>query len=255
MSELLIETLVEDRSGSYLIEPLLNRMLQDLAMPHVIHMRPHKGLGHWPNPANEFLSVNRLTALDRARERKDPERLLLGPDNNMSRGRGLYHFLGAKLRAYEQICRNHPLIVLIVQDADRNPLQEVKNDLLRTIKRETQELITVIGIAVEELEAWILSDSVALFRAYPEADHEIYRRYKQDSIIGTWEFLAKVILGERRASTLIAQGYPLSGKYKTDWALRIGPLLRPARMDSPSFRRFEADLKSAIKKLQRSYDE
>lgn len=254
MMELQIEALVEDRSGSYLVEPLLNRIFHDLTLPHIIHVRAHKGLGHWPNHANDILSDNRLTALSRADEREDPVHLLLGPDNDMARGRGLYHFLGAKLRAYEQICHQKPLLVLIVQDADRTPANEIRNDLQRTIKKETKELVTVLGIAVEELESWILSDSVALFRAYPEADREIYKRYKQDSVIGTWEFLAKVIMGERQANNIIDQGYPLSGKYKSDWALRIGPMLRPARMDSPSFRRFEKDLKTEATKLWRRYD-
>lgn len=254
MRELKIEALVEDRSGSYLLEPLIQRMLRDMDVPHILHVRPHKGLGHWPRSGDELTSDNRLTALTRAAERGDPVQLLLGPDNE-TRGSGLYHFLGAKLRAYEQMFKEEPLIVLILQDADRDPPKEIKAKLLRTIKRETKDLVTVIGIAVEELEAWILADQVALFRAYPEADREIYRRYKQDSVIGTWEFLAKVIMGERQASSLVKQGYPLSGKYKSDWALRIGPFLRPERMDSPSFRRFEADLRKATRRLWRNHDE
>lgn len=247
--ELQIEALVEDRSGSYLIEPLLRRMVGELSLPHIIRVRPHKGLGHWPNHHDEIMSENRLTALERGDERDDPAQLLLGPDTDQRRGRGLYHFLGAKLRAYEQLSKIKPLIVLIIQDADRDPPAAISAELQKVIKRETKNLVTVIGIAVEELEAWVLADPVALFRAYPEADRDAFNFYKQDSVIGTWEFLAKVIMGEQKARTLVAQGYPLSGKYKTDWAMRIGPLLRPSRMDSPSFRRFEADLHSAIERL------
>ena len=243
-----LELLVEDRSGAYLFEPLVRRMLRSSPVPVTLKVRAHKGLGHWPNPATEISSDGRKTALSRAQERGDTRRNLLGPNYQRTRGHGLYHFLGAKLRAYERLCQQRPLILGIVQDADRTPYRVIERKLEKVISKETDNLVTVLGIAVEELESWLLADEVALFRAYPNANRELYERYQQDSIIGTWEYMAQIILGPDYGQRVVAAGYPLAGKHKTEWAQQIGPKLRPRRMNSPSFRRFERDLHRALER-------
>ena len=48
-------------------------------------------------------------------------------------------------------------------------------------------------IAIEEMEAWLLGDSEALLTAYPTAKRQLLQRYIQDSIIGTWEYLADIV--------------------------------------------------------------
>lgn len=43
------------------------------------------------------------------------------------------------------------------------------------------------------MEAWLLGDEKAIEEAYPQAKMPLLRKYVQDSIVGTWEYLADVV--------------------------------------------------------------
>jgi hypothetical protein len=69
-------------------------------------------------------------------------------------------------------------------------------------------------LAIEEVEAWYFGDKNALFAAYPNAKHAIVSKYKQDSVCGTWEMLAKAICSEDENKSLLENPWPLSGRKK-----------------------------------------
>ena len=107
----------------------------------------------------------------------------------------------------------------------------------------------VIGIAVEELEAWLLGDRAAVLAAYPDINTKELDAYEQDSVVGTWEVLASAILG-KRAIRLIKAGYPAVGSYKHKWAEAIAPHLDAKRNISPSFRSFYEYLLKCLNQLE-----
>lgn len=212
-SKLLIEVLVEDRSGGFILEQILSKMIAAQQYPWVHHIYAHRGCGPFP---------------------KNPEARPAAGEA------ALLPLLSAKIRAYNQAkaeCPDTNLIVVVVLDSDREPPKELFGRLLDLVRRERSEVPTIIGLATEELEAWLLGDPLAVLAAYPEADREIIESYEQDSICGTWEVLCRAILGEQ-AEPLIQLGYPAVGRYKFEWASRIAPYLNLERNRSPSFQRF-----------------
>lgn len=214
-----IEALVEDRSGTVLLRHLLERYFADRAgtmIPHKLYLRPHKGLGNLPQ-APEF-----------------------APGRHKY---GLLHLLPAKLRAYEKVLNPQDSLLLIVLDADENDPARLRQQLQNLLGMTAPDHPCIIAIAIEELEAWLLGDFAAIKAAYPEADYNRYRRYRQDAVCGTWELLAEVILG-KQARRLIRAGYPAVGEYKHRWAEKIAPNLVLDRNRSPSLQLFLAELEA-----------
>ncbi|MDD2212974.1 MAG: DUF4276 family protein [Oscillospiraceae bacterium] len=206
-----IEVLVEDRSGGQIVSGLLRPALARRQAGWTYSIRRHRGVGHLPRDWQA--KPGKLAA-------------------------GLLQLLPAELKAYRRdLGQSELALVLVVLDADDHDSQ----DLFRTLKTLNHvvapELPVVIGIAVEELEAWLLADRSALLRAYPEIDTAILDQYEQDSVCGTWEVLARAILGPA-AEQLIKLGYPAVGQQKSEWAAQIAPGLEPQRINSPSFKRF-----------------
>ena len=81
-------------------------------------------------------------------------------------------------------------------------------------------------IAVEEMEAWLLGDSEALLKAYPMAKRQLMQKYVQDSVIGTWEYLADIVYkGGLQALKRNASSYYEIGQFKCECAKNIGKLL------------------------------
>lgn len=133
--------------------------------------------------------------------------------------------------------------MLIVLDADENDPARLRQQLQNLLGMTAPDHPCIIAIAIEELEAWLLGDFAAIKAAYPEADYNRYRRYRQDAVCGTWELLAEVILGNQ-ARRLIRAGYPAVGEYKHRWAEKIAPNLVLDRNRSPSLQLFLAELEA-----------
>jgi hypothetical protein len=130
-------------------------------------------------------------------------------------------------------------------DSDEIPPEEVESNIRSMLRRYSGPLPHVIGICVEEIEAWLLGDAQAILSAYPDADMDVVRRYDQDSICGTWETLARCVHPET-AERVIKIGYPAIGQYKYAWCRDISIHMDPDRNASPSFRRFLAHLEAAL---------
>lgn len=206
-----LEVLTEDKSGGVVIDCLLQKILA-LRLPHIYSysIRPHRGKGYRPD--NLWKKPNRYAS-------------------------GLLDLLPAKMRAYAAIYRPDQLMVLIIMDSDADPPQSVYGQLDQIAGQFGQDLPTVIGISVEEMESWLLGDPEAILAAYPDADLKKAANYIQDSVCGTWEILAAVLAG-RQAEHIIRIGYPAVGQIKNEWARQIAPFMEPGRNRSPSFQRF-----------------
>lgn len=219
-----IEALVEDRSGGMIVAGIMEKILARLAQRDdgsvwTLAIRPHRGVGSLPQD------------------------LLRKPDPYTSNLLGL---LPAKLKAYNRLQQGDGAdVILVVLDADENDSRKLFNSIRFTARSLAPEKTVVIGLAIEELEAWVLADREALLQAYPEADAQVLDAYEQDSICGTWEVLARAVLGSR-AQGLIETGYPAVGMYKAEWAGKIAPFLEPERNVSPSFNRFYKALKFVL---------
>jgi hypothetical protein len=130
-------------------------------------------------------------------------------------------------------------------DSDAHPPEELFDKLMGICRREGRELPIILGLATEELEAWLLGDRRAILTAYPEADCTLLDAYEQDSVCGTWELLCHALLKEQ-APRLIEIGYPAVGQYKYEWAGKIAPHLDLSRNRSPSFKRFHSYLERGL---------
>jgi hypothetical protein len=215
-----IEVLSEDRSSAIMIENLIRRIIKISAPDCPIHVRPHRGRGDFP--------LN----------------LSMRPEPNTA---SLLDLLPAKLRAYDKIYAGTDLILIVLMDADYHS-PELLSDQLKTLcKAYATGVQTVIGLCVEETEAWLLGDAEAVMQAYPDADPTLLSEYIQDSICGTWEVLCRAILKDQ-AERVIRVGYPAIGQYKNEWASRISDYMNPDLNQSPSFRKFRAALLAAARK-------
>lgn len=218
-----IEVLVEDSSGAKIVDGLMRSILSTRSVSWTYELRRHRGAGKLPE----------------------------NPDDSPKRfASGLLQLLPARLRVYRSAYSpSERNLVIVVLDSDNHPPALIYSDLIRLRAEYAGDLPVVIGVAVEELESWLLADRAALLAAYPEIDQAVLDRYEQDSIVGTWEVLARAIMGHR-AKRLIQAGYPAVGTYKYKWAEAISPQLDAKRNVSPSFHRFHDYLLKCLDQLE-----
>lgn len=206
------------------LDPLdrLEHLGKEGILPDLIecHIRPHKGKGHLPDD-------------------------LQSPPNPKSAA--ILEILPAKLRAYSRTYKEDELLVIVVCDSDLEKPEALRLALETCLESELKN-VSSIGISTEEMEAWILGDRKALLAAYPEMDQEAYAQYRQDSICGTWEHLARFIMKER-AETLMGMPYPVIGLYKSRWAEKVAPFMRNDQNASPSFQAFVLSVEEGLEQL------
>ena len=203
------EVLVEDQSGSIALECLLEKILGANHTAHSWNLRSYKGLGRIPKN------------LHRA---PDPQKRLL------------LHHLPRVLQGYGRSLPQSAAVVVVV-DADDRCCVAFKRELLAVLEACTPRPRTLFRIAIEESEAWLLGDRAAVKQAYPDAKDSVLKRYKQDSICGTWEVLADAV-HPGGAAKLKESGYPATGSAKCGWAEKIAPYMNVDENRSPSFRVF-----------------
>ena len=213
-----IEILAEDKSGSLVLENLFKKITDRRPLRHHFAVRPHRGKGLLP---------------------KD---LDAKPKPMAS---GLLDLLAAKLRAYASVCDSDEWLMVVVMDSDDQDPEDLIRQIRQVTIRYSRNLPVVIGLSVEEMESWLLGDPSAIKFAYPDAGLHWAENYKQDSICGTWEILAYVIMGHQ-ADRLIRLGYPAVGQHKSEWAVHIAKHMEPERNQSPSFQRFYKKIITAL---------
>ncbi|NLJ94492.1 MAG: DUF4276 family protein [Clostridiaceae bacterium] len=215
---MILEVLCEDKSSVPVISQILHEISQKNSLINTVNIYPHRGKGKLPDDINQKPKPLASSLLD---------------------------LLPAKIRAYDKVYQDKEIILVVVLDLDdQNPSKLYKN-IEYVFRNESPNKYFVIGICIEEMEAWLLGDKVALLKAYPNADQKILAKYEQDSIGNTWEILAEVILGQK-AESLIEVGYPAVGIYKSRWANKIAPFMTIDANKSPSFQEFISKINTVL---------
>ena len=210
--------LVEDQSSAALIEIVMQRI--SLVNKNItFNCKPFKGIGGF-------------TKKNTVKETKSGK---------------LLNDLATYLRGFNKSFQNIPAAIIVVLDNDQH---ETEVFLAQLKQLAYQNMITVdhvFCIAVEEVEAWLLGDEAAIQAAYPSAKLAKLHTYKQDSICGTWEFLAEVVYpGGISKLKKECQTYMEVGKCKSEWAKNIGIHMDITRNNSPSFNYFITEINKRI---------
>ncbi|MDR1483861.1 MAG: DUF4276 family protein [Planctomycetaceae bacterium] len=155
----------------------------------------------------------------------------------------LFQTLSIQFAAYSKSYKSgNGLIIMVVVDLDYRNYDEFLSRLDGLFRSCEISLNGGIFLAVEEGEAWLLGDKTAILQAYPFAKKYALDSYVQDSICGTWEWLADAIFhgGSERLTEI---GYPQIGREKCQWAEKIGQYMNVEKNNSPSFTIFRDKLK------------
>ena len=204
-----LEVLVEDKSGSIALGHILEKILGANGSVHSWRTHPYRGIGRLPKNLRGVANPN--------------NRLLL--DN-----------LPSVLSGYGKSLTASSAVVVVV-DADDKDCMAFKQELLGVMNACDPRPQTLFRIAIEEGEAWLLGDRVAVKSGYPNAKEAVLNNYVQDSICGTWEVLADAVYSG--GSNLLKKfGYPAAGVAKCDWAEEIAPHMDIDSNGSKSFQVF-----------------
>ncbi len=209
------EVLVEDRSGKRALEIFLPKIIDN---PHTFRVIPYRGIGHIPRGLKSASDANKRLLLDHL------PRILRG--------------YGRTFRGYQ----NYSAAVIVVCDLDDRCLKTFREELFAILTACDPRPETRFCIAIEEGEAWLLGDRMAVRAAYPSVEDSVLRRYRNDVICGTWELLADAVY-RGGAEALKRAGWQVVGREKESWARRIGPHVDVERNASPSFQYFREQVR------------
>lgn len=206
-----------------MLESLLPKLIPD---PTTISYEvfAYKGIGH---------SIHKQGNLD-ARTIKSRQLL-----NNL--GRVLAGF-GKTFAAYPN---SYHAAVIVVCDLDDRDRQAFMSELKSILETCTLKPNTRFCLAIEEGEAWLLGDLIAIKTAYPACKTQILSNYENDSICGTWELLADALIKDGSVG-LKKRGYHAIGEAKCEWAKTITPLMDIGQNKSPSFCSFVSTVRTLI---------
>ena len=211
-----IEVLVEDSSGAMLIETVLPRVIGRHGEPHTWRVHAYKGIGHIPRTLG--------------RQADPAKRALLDQLPKLLRGYGRTPGID---------------LLLIALDSDERDCRAFLADLQELLRTCQPAPRTLIRLAIEEMEAWLLGDRNALLAAYPKAKKDVLARYRQDAICGTWELLANATWPGGHLAIRTA-GWPLPGQVKHEWVRQISPHMNVENNASASFCKFRDGLRREL---------
>jgi hypothetical protein len=182
------EILVEDISGKTLLDIIVPEII---GKDHTFCVHPYKGCGSIPK---------------NLRTTQDPsKRILLEQLPRLLQGYG---------RTYNGI--NYEIAIIVVVDCDNRNCKGFKQELNALLLSCNPKPLTFFRIAIEEMEAWLIGDIKAIETVYPKYNAEEYRKYKQDSIVGTWAKLADITLPKDNAKALKDSNFIIVGRQKSE---------------------------------------
>lgn len=208
-----LEIFTEDLSGAKLLEKVLPKMIGPNGDAHSWRTTSFHGIGRLPPNL-----------------RHEPH----------PRAKAILNKLPAILRAYGKMEAPDQRVVVLV-DNDTKDCLAFKRELSVVADECGAADITLIRIAVQETEAWLLGDADAVATAYPKANKRRLKEFSGDAVHGNWEYLADAI-NAGDAKLLAARGYPELGTRKCEWAEKIGPALDPTNNRSESFKAFASGI-------------
>ncbi|MEO5329143.1 MAG: DUF4276 family protein [Magnetococcus sp. THC-1_WYH] len=214
------EILVEGVSDKTTLWHVLPKILGPRGQPHLWNIRKHQGIGRLPDDPDVRTKITDNT--------------LLGQ-------------LPIKLRAYEETLDRDAIVVVLV-DLDGKDETVFRTQLENLVARMTHRLNVLVCFAIEETEAWYLGDQMALFKAFPEAQHRkslVDGYVLDDPACGTWELLVRITLGQDPA-ILRKRGRYESGEIKVQLANKISPHMDVETNRSPSFQAFRNRLRKTV---------
>ena len=214
--------LIEDQSTEILVGHVMEKLEEKYPDKDIqFNSKSFKGIGHLPTKGNLM-------------ERK---------------GGNLLNNLPLYLRGFDRTLEKmeHAAIIIVLDNDKRDckMFQQQLNQIAIDVKMVTDY---VFCIAIKEMEAWLLGDSEAIFKAYPEARRKYLKDYVQDGIVETWEVLANMIYpgGLTKLLKVSKNSYNETGMSKCEWADKIGHQLVLENNSSPSFQEFIVALKKRI---------
>ncbi len=210
------EILVEDQSGKKMLDSLVSKII---GTDHSFRVLAYKGIGHIPRDLKGC---------------SDPKkRILLDQLPRLLRGYG---------KTFASYPSDYSAVIILVCDLDNKCIKAFLEELCGVLQTCNPQPETHFCIAIEEGEAWLLGDIVAVKMAYPRAKESVLRTYRNDSICGTWEKLADAVYpgGSQKLSD---QGWQRIGAEKSAWAETITPYMDVENNNSPSFCYFRQKLR------------
>lgn len=197
-----LQICVEDASGKIFLDNLLPRILIDDVSWRV---HPYRGIGKIPKG---------LKSTDRAEHRI------------------LLECLPKLIRGFANT--PHVSALILVVDTGNKDCAVFLAELKAVHAAIAPDSNVIFGLAIEEMEAWLLGDPQAIEAAYPKVIKSVLSNYLQDSVCGTWEVLANAVHPGGSAS-LIEAGWRASGEAKCKWANDITSHMNLTVNGSPSF--------------------
>lgn len=204
--------LVEDVSGKEALDLLIPKMID--SSHHTFDVKSYKGIGAIPKNLNKASDPRKRILLDQL------PRLLKG--------------YGRSFQSFDAVL----IIVCDLDDRDKSSFLLELTDLLNGCKPVPN---TYFCLAIEEGEAWLPGDMVAVRAAFPNAKLQVLNKYKNDAICGTWELLADAVYSGG-SQALKKSGYQKIGSEKFKWASMIPPHMNVHSNKSPSFNNLKSTL-------------
>ena len=202
--------LIEDQSSTVLIERIMSNIIMDDSID-TYNCKTFKGIGG-------FTKKNTVKETHSGK---------------------LLNDLATYMRGFQRSLKGIEASLIIVLDNDDNDPEEFKNRLNSVADMNFIKMDHVFCLAIEEVEAWLLGDELAIQKAYPKYKKNVLHNYKQDSICGTWEVLADVVYkGGMREIKRKNMSFMEIGKLKSEWADKIGSQMVLTDNKSSSFRFF-----------------
>ena len=210
------EILVEDPSGKRMLDILVPKIIGN---QHSFKVHAYQGIGRIPRNLTNSTDARNRRLLDQL------PRLLRGYGNT-----------------FANYPANYSAAVILICDLDDRCLKVFREELFTVLNACNPKPETRFCIAIEEGEAWLLGDIPAIKTSYPNARDNILNRYDNDSICGTWEFLADAVF-QGGSSALRKRGGQAVGTEKSAWAEYIAPHMNVEVNKSPSFCYFRTKIR------------